>query len=98
MLLQHLTTVHSETFVIHFCHPQINTLLCVFDEKLDRGAEKPSTECSLLVTALTISGDKRASQPPSNNYTTFSALFPSLLLMFSLSGICRDKVPPLYLP
>lgn len=43
---------------------------------------------------------RRACQPspPRDSCTTLSALFPNLLLMFSQSGICRDKVAPLYLP
>lgn len=32
---------------------------------------------------------------PLNSYTAFITLILSVLLMFSLSGICRDKVPPL---
>jgi len=32
-----------------------------------------------------------------DSYTTFPVLFPSLLLMFAQSGICRDKVLQLYL-
>lgn len=52
---------------------------------------------SLLQTALMSLGDKRASHP-TDSYTTFTALFPSFLLMFSLRGNGRDKVPWLYLP
>lgn len=39
-----------------------------------------------------------ACQPPSNGYTTITEFLLSFLLMFTLSGICRDKVAPLYRP
>lgn len=42
---------------------------------------------------------RQACQPfPPGGYTASTALSMSLLLMLAQSGICRDKVPPLYLP
>lgn len=53
---------------------------------------------NMLLTAMTSIGDERASHPtPLDSYTTLTAVFQILLLMFSQSGICRDKVALLYL-